>query len=641
MTKSVRTFEQWVADLQHQSQLHEAGEPWEHLLENLIMFARASDPTLPEFVMAGYRRQTSSGQLVIHAWGEEDDPTVGEDTLRRIRIHLVSFVDSNLHDVLDTECVTKAVRQAILFYEQAAKTNMYRDIASTDPAAGAAEFIYRNSRNVSAVKVHVISDLPSEEDFAENLDPFDFNLEPTSVECAVWSGSKLYNSAMAIDGADTSDVNLDLSQTDENGITYGHPVTAVGEEQGWEVYVTAFTGRQLVKFYEEHRLRLVNENVRAFLQFSGKTNKGIKNTIMEEPTRFISYNNGISVVAKRVLRETTEGGSDVVFTIEGAQIVNGGQTTAALFHASQDPAAQPMIDLVRIFAKITVLPDDEDMRDQAIAKIARYANTQNTIKPSDLESNWAYFRDLSQAAEVCPVPEGNIGAGTIWTFDRARGRYEEQRRLRGGDWELLHPLNQVIDKTILADVMNCVSGRPHESQRGGEGLIRHYLVWLKSRNFIDGRFSDQTIRGLTFFGDNRNHSRDEHDDFVEEWRGVVSSVLIRRVLEQEFQDTEGWMRTIKIRYVLALAYLAAEDSWLDVWDSQEAESIAKNSTDSAGVNRIGQLGGLAAWAQIAGALVEEKITKQSKETQKAVNDIAKTSNAWQVVLQAAKKKDVV
>ncbi len=76
MTKSVRTFEQWVADLQHQSQLHEAGEPWEHLLENLIMVARTSDPTLPEFVVAGYRRQTSNGQLVIHAWGEEDDPTV-------------------------------------------------------------------------------------------------------------------------------------------------------------------------------------------------------------------------------------------------------------------------------------------------------------------------------------------------------------------------------------------------------------------------------------------------------------------------------------------------------------------------------------------------------------------------------------
>ena len=199
-------------------------------------------------------------------------------------------------------------------------------------------------------------------------------------------------------------------------------MTAVGQTNGWEVYVTAFTGSQLVRFYEKYKLRLVNENVRAFLQFKGATNKGIRTTIENEPAQFISYNNGISIVARAVtgaVAAAEEGNEDapfeMLYTIEGAQIVNGGQTTAALYHASLDPTASQNISEVRVFAKITVLPDeDEDARESAIAKIARYANSQNSIKSSDLESNWGYFRDLANAAEQCPVPEeAGLNADTI------------------------------------------------------------------------------------------------------------------------------------------------------------------------------------------------------------------------------------
>lgn len=44
----------------------------------------------------------------------------------------------------------------------------------------------------------------------------------------------------------------------------------------------------------------MEKNVRTFLQFKGKVNKGIRKTLREEPDMFFSYNNGISTTAKDI-----------------------------------------------------------------------------------------------------------------------------------------------------------------------------------------------------------------------------------------------------------------------------------------------------------------------------------------------------
>ena len=59
-------------------------------------------------------------------------------------------------------------------------------------------------------------------------------------------------------------------------------------------YLTVIPGSWLAAIYDRWSGRLLEQNVRTFLQAKGKVNKGIRKTILEEPDMFFAYNNGIS-----------------------------------------------------------------------------------------------------------------------------------------------------------------------------------------------------------------------------------------------------------------------------------------------------------------------------------------------------------
>lgn len=48
--------------------------------------------------------------------------------------------------------------------------------------------------------------------------------------------------------------------------------------------------------YEKYGDRLLEQNVRCFLQARGKVNKGMRSTILNDPEMFFAYNNGITKV---------------------------------------------------------------------------------------------------------------------------------------------------------------------------------------------------------------------------------------------------------------------------------------------------------------------------------------------------------
>ena len=47
--------------------------------------------------------------------------------------------------------------------------------------------------------------------------------------------------------------------------------------------------------YLKYGSKLLQGNVRAFLSVRGKVNKGIRNTIINSPENFFTYNNGIAL----------------------------------------------------------------------------------------------------------------------------------------------------------------------------------------------------------------------------------------------------------------------------------------------------------------------------------------------------------
>src|SRR3546814_4472748 len=68
----------------------------------------------------------------------------------------------------------------------------------------------------------------------------------------------------------------------------------------YESYLAIFPGEALYRMYEEFGPRLLEYNVRAFLQATGKVNRGIRDTLRDEPHHFMAYNNGISVTVDEI-----------------------------------------------------------------------------------------------------------------------------------------------------------------------------------------------------------------------------------------------------------------------------------------------------------------------------------------------------
>src|SRR3546814_10849181 len=63
--------------------------------------------------------------------------------------------------------------------------------------------------------------------------------------------------------------------------------------------------RVLATLYGKYGAQLLEQNVRCFLQARGKVNQGIRATIINEPSMFFAYNNGITATAQSV--ETKKG----------------------------------------------------------------------------------------------------------------------------------------------------------------------------------------------------------------------------------------------------------------------------------------------------------------------------------------------
>ena len=81
--------------------------------------------------------------------------------------------------------------------------------------------------------------------------------------------------------------------------------------------------------------RLLERNVRAYLQNRGKVNKGIRNTIKVEPELFLAFNNGLTITADNITMRFIDDQQCQIEKLTDFQIVNGGQTCASIWHAKR------------------------------------------------------------------------------------------------------------------------------------------------------------------------------------------------------------------------------------------------------------------------------------------------------------------
>jgi len=310
---------------------------------------------------------------------------------------------------------------------------------------------------------------------------------------------------------------------------FGIPCVYVPQQSSSEYSyaLTALPGEVLYYLYNKYKDRILEANVRSFLSNRGK-NAGIQQTIVEAPTRFMAYNNGLVIVADSVVIKGNEDGTSSILQIEGLQIVNGGQTTATIFFSKLN---NPSIDLgpVRVATKIIVIGKEQDdkLQEEFIGKVARYANTQNPVKESDFLAHSAFqvkFENMSQTI-YCPDSLGRWfyerAAGSYNTFLSREGRTPAKRKALTST---VVPRKRVVKKTDLGLSIATWEGEPYLACLGGEKCLTRFKDRLvEEAELIDALYFKRRIAEYIIFYHTFYYLR---GDICKQSPGVVRIYLI-------------------------------------------------------------------------------------------------------------------
>ena len=274
----------------------------------------------------------------------------------------------------------------------------------------------------------------------------------------------------------------------------------------YECYLAILPGEILSKLYKEYSNELLESNVRAFLGQTGKFNKGIRDTIREKPQMFLPYNNGITATAENV--ETMLIDNQLYLTkLLDFQIVNGGQTTASLFH-TQKKFKEADLSNVFVQMKLTVIKDVEQ-KNIEVPNIARYANSQNKVSELDLSSNNPYFVQIeSLSRKKYVIDPDNRNMSTLWYFERVNGQYKESLNklttpAQQRKFKEQNPTNQKFVKSDVAKYINIWELEPHYVSQGAQKNFIHYTKKInelvKKNKFPGENFYKKLIANAILF----------------------------------------------------------------------------------------------------------------------------------------------
>ena len=412
--------------------------------------------------------------------------------------------DEDLSSLTQTE-IDQFVRNTKRFYEKCFEFDYIRSLEETDDAYEAAELIFDPMKVIDQVGVVIVTNsLLSSRVKSVNIteeNQFSNGSKKIQTTLDIWDVRRFYDNEMS--GGDSEAIEINV--VDEFG--YGIPALPVHlESSSYRSFLCVIPGNLLASLYKKHGAKLLEANVRSFLLFKGKVNRGMKKTLQEEPEMFFAYNNGITATAEDF---KTNSKGEIVY-LKNLQIVNGGQTTAALCITK---SKQDVEDLSKVFVQTKLSIVDKKTSEKIVPDIARYANTQNKVSDSDFFSNHPFHRKMQEKSRkiLAPRVEGQLRE-TKWFYERSRGQYENERKKGKSNEEkaflLEYPVHQKIDKLSLAKTAVIFYGHPHQAVKGQQAMFKFFADhiqsdWEKKRHKFDDNFFMKIIAKQIMFRDGR------------------------------------------------------------------------------------------------------------------------------------------
>ncbi|WP_182407299.1 AIPR family protein [Psychrobacter sp. GP33] len=329
-----------------------------------------------------------------------------------------------------------------------------------------------------------------------------------------------------------------------------------GATESYESYLTALNGEQIVDIYEKHGKKLFEKNVRTFLQFRGNVNKGLRNTIKQSPEMFFAYNNGLTATASNVVIS-----NDKIVEIENLQIVNGAQTTSAIYAAYKNANKNEHIELsnISVQMKLSVVRDTE-FQNEFVKNVSEYANTQNKVNKSDFFSNSHFHQEFKKRSLriYAPAIDG-AQKRTLWFYERVRGEYLNEQAYKSisekKQFKIDNPPKQSIDKTFLSKSENSWFMKPYIVAKGAQ------------YSFVE-------------FAEHMTKKMEENEGVVsdEYFKRAIARIILFKAIEKMISSSDwygGGYRAQTVTYTIA--YLAfyvenVKDKYLDfnlIWKQQK------------------------------------------------------------------------
>ena len=370
--------------------------------------------------------------------------------------------------------VETEMKRVTSFFQKCTK-GLYNQIEISNEAYDLAKLIYECREEIRNIKFVLITDgtAPRRPSETEELNGIE-------VSRTVWD---LERTCHFYRTGEREQISVDFTEYCDGPLICAAKDDAEGL---YTTYLAFLPGTVLADMYSTWGIKMLDMNVRVFLSARGNVNKGISRTLRDEPEMFCAYNNGITVFAREVAL-TPDGNG--LLSARDFQIVNGGQTTASLYHTRKKYKAD--LSSVSVQMKLTVI-HKEEMISQLVPLISQYSNTQNKVQTADLAANKAPHPEIQAVSKSILAPDPTGGSQqTHWFYERARGSYEEFRNLTATTtvqkkhFENLNPKDQKFDKIKFGKIWNSCLRLPFTVSLGAQKNFARFNEWLREQTEDD------------------------------------------------------------------------------------------------------------------------------------------------------------
>lgn len=302
------------------------------------------------------------------------------------------------------------------------------------------------------------------------------------------------------------------------------------DEEYFESYLCVLPGDIISELYKEFSTRMLEKNVRSFLQFPKRgVNSGMKDTITYYPEKFIAFNNGLTITATG--KEVVEiDGKFFIKSLTDFQIVNGGQTTATIFFTKKEGIS---VEKIKVMAKINIAKNStEEELDRLITEISTFSNAQSRVSKVDLRARSVQLIKIKALSDSVVTPKGYK-----WFFERAKGELKTAIIKSGNKEKILkkHPKERRFTKEELAKYYSVWGDKPYLVKLGGEKIFREFIEEISG----EGSKKKALIINRYFY------------------ENLISRVILFRSLEKIYGDGKnkiGNLRAAVIPYSVSIIH---------------------------------------------------------------------------------------